>query len=63
MNEWNGPVCELVTKLRLVGGNGEMMMMADNIISFDYYYLSNLFMVTAISFVEYDEVYIHEEEE
>lgn len=27
MNEWNGPVCELVTKLGLVGVTGEMMMM------------------------------------
>lgn len=26
MNEWNGPVCELVTKLELVGVTGEMMM-------------------------------------
>lgn len=30
MNEWNGPVCELVSKLRLVGGNGEMMIVVDN---------------------------------
>lgn len=49
----NGPVCELVTKLRLVGGNGEMMMKVDKT-SFNYYYLPNLFMVTAISFVDYD---------